>query len=126
MHRDPPAFTDPRHQLGWDGELRAMRWFADAGFRIEHHRWKLGRHDIDLVVRQGPLVAFVEVKARSGPWCGAGEEAVTAEKRAILTRVAWSWILAHGRPGDQYRFDVLALMETEVRHIPDAWRPGWR
>lgn len=101
------------------------------GWRIEAHRWRMGRHDLDLIARRGELVAFVEVKARRSARCGAGEEAVGARKRMVLERVAWSWILRHGQAGDQYRFDVLVLSgdgpgARALTHLEDAWRPGWR
>jgi putative endonuclease len=91
----------------------------------------MGRHDLDLIVRRGDLVAFVEVKARRSDRCGSGEEAVGPRKRRTLERVAWSWILRSGRSGDQYRFDVVVLSgdgpgAQTLRHIEDAWRPGWR
>lgn len=93
-------------------------------------RFPMGRHDLDIVARQGTLVAFVEVKWRSGPAFGAPEAAVGDRKRRVIERVAWSWILRHGAAGDIYRFDVMALSgplpRCQIRHIEDAWRPGWR
>ncbi|MEP6590105.1 MAG: YraN family protein [Gemmatimonadota bacterium] len=130
--RIPPAdWTDPRHRLGWEAELLAGQWLEAAGWEVVAHRWRLGRHDLDLIVRRGPLVAFVEVKIRRSDHCGAGEEAISQRKRRIIERAAWAWILRHGRAGDQYRFDVMALSGpgpggVAVRHLEDAWRPGWR
>jgi putative endonuclease len=131
-HRIPPAeWTDPRHRDGWDAEIAAGRWLLRGGWRIEAHRFRMGRHDLDLIARRGELVAFIEVKARSSSRFGSGEEAVGDRKRRILERVAWCWILKNGRPGDQYRFDVLVLTgegpgAQALRHLEDAWRPGWR
>ncbi len=123
-------FTDPRHQYGQDAEEQAARWLAGQGWRIEAHRWKLGRNDLDLIVRKADLVAFVEVKARRGNRCGDGVEAVHRRKRSTIERVAWSWILQHGRAGDQFRFDVITIRgqgaAAEIEHLEDAWRPGWR
>ncbi|HEX3927613.1 MAG TPA: YraN family protein [Gemmatimonadales bacterium] len=127
----PEQWTDRRHRDGWDGELIAADWLRRRGWRVEAHRFRLGRHDLDLIARRGELVAFVEVKARRSTRCGAGEEAVSLKKRLVIERVAWSWIVRHGRIGDQYRFDVIALAgngpgAADLRRIADAWRPGWR
>ncbi len=130
MRTDPSNWTDPRHQAGHDAELAAAAWLEGRGWRIEAHRWRLGRNDLDLIARKADLVAFVEVKLRRTGVCGAGVEAVGRRKRQAIERVAWSWILRHGRGGDRYRFDVISLERADgggrVDHLEDAWRPGWR
>ena len=124
-----PVFTDPRHQFGHDIEVRVGRWLTRRGWRVLAHRFQLGRHDIDLIVRQGRLVAFVEVKARRDGRCGAAVESVGLRKRAIIERLAWSWLVRFGAVGDQYRFDVAGVQgaagRERVRLVEDAWRPGW-
>ncbi len=108
----------------------AHRWLTRRGWRVESHRFRLGRHDLDLVARLGSLVAFIEVKCRRSASCGSGVEAVSRRKRATLERLAWAWLLRHGQPGDQYRFDVIALdgmgPAAQLTHLEDAWRPDWR
>lgn len=127
---DHQSFADPRHQLGFDAEKAAAEWLMERGWQIEAHRWRLGQNDLDLVARRADMVAFIEVKARRGNWCGDGLEALHKRKRAAIERVAWSWILRNGRSGDNYRFDVITLRgsgpDAEIEHMEDAWRPGWR
>jgi putative endonuclease len=127
----PDEWTDPRHRDGWDAEILAGKWLVRRGWRLLAHRFRMGRHDLDLIARRGELVAFVEVKARSSRRFGAGEEAVGARKRRAIEQVAWSWIIRHGQVGDQYRLDVLVVERdnagaASIRHIEDAWRPNWR
>jgi putative endonuclease len=130
--RIPPGqWTDERQRHGWDAEIAASRWLVARGWQIEAHRFRLGRHDLDLIARRGDLVAFVEVKARRSGRCGAGEESIGGRKRRTIERVAWSWILRHSKPHDRYRFDVIAWrgalgVDAAPVHIEDAWRPGWR
>ncbi len=130
MRTDPDHWTDPRHRAGLDAETAAGRWLADRGWRIEAHRWRLGRNDLDLIARRADLVAFVEVKWRRSFRCGDGIESIGRRKRQAIERVAWSWILRHGRGGDHYRFDVVLIdgsgPRPRVTHVEDAWRPGWR
>jgi putative endonuclease len=96
---------------------------------VEAHRFRFGRHDVDLIVRRGSLVAFVEVKTRQTRERGAPSEAVGWQKRRALARAAEVWRLRFGRRGDQYRFDVLSVVigarrRVTVDHIQDAWRLG--
>jgi putative endonuclease len=122
-------WTDRRHVRGLRGELVALAYLISCGWEIEAHRFRLGRHDVDLVARRAGVVAFIEVKTRKSQRCGAPAEAVSARKRAILARVAACWQSRFGRPADQYRFDLVSVWEAssggvEVEHLADAWRVG--
>ena len=105
-----------------------MAHLLQSGWRIEAHRFRLGHHDVDLVARQGNLVAFIEVKTRSSLRFGHPEETVDRRKRAILRRLAELWRVRFGLPSDRYRFDLIAIEEgpdpstsPQVRHIENAW-----
>lgn len=124
--RTPAAeWTDPRHRLGLAGEESTIAFLIERGWSIEAHRFRIGRHELDLVARRGKLVAFIEVKTRRGLSYGAGREAIGWRKRQALGRVAEAWRQRHGRPDDEYRFDVVEVSpggEVAVQHIEDAWR----
>ena len=120
-------WRDPRHIRGLLGEQAALAWLRARGWSLEAHRFRVGRHDLDLVVRRGGLVAFVEVKTRAGNGFGAAVEAVGWRKRLILHQLAEVWRQRHGRSGDNYRFDVAAVRwngqgRQEVELVEDAWR----
>jgi len=122
-------WEDERQLLGLSGERVAIAFLTSCGWSVEAHRFKLGRHDLDLVIRKGSIVAFVEVKTRRSSSCGSPLEAVHRRKQHDIARVASVWVLRHGRPGDEYRFDLVAVQargrgEPAVEHIPDAWRPS--
>lgn len=90
----------------------------------------MGRNEIDLIVRRGTVVAFVEVKARRGAGFGPGREAVGWRKQRAISRVAEIWRLRQGQPGDCYRFDVIEVVRAtgvnRLVHIEDAWRLTYR
>jgi putative endonuclease len=122
-------WRDPRHRRGLAGELWAARHLESQGWRIEAHRYRFGRHDIDLVARRNHLVTFIEVKTRASHSFGPGSESVGWKKRAQIELVARSWISRRGRPSDHYRFDVVLVWVgqgtfPQVIHIEDAWRTG--
>lgn len=130
-HRFTPAsqWEDLRQLRGLWGERTAIAYLVSCGWDIEAHRFRLGRHDLDLVARRENLVAFVEVKTRRSVAKGSGMEAVGARKQSIVAKVASWWRLRHGRPADVYRFDVVVVQLYEggrwtIEHVEDAWRLG--
>jgi putative endonuclease len=119
----------PPHVLGRRGEALARDHLVSLGWTILERNYRFGRREVDLIVRRGNLIAFVEVKTRAGDGFGAPEEAVTRLKRREVEIVA-GWYLCRHRPGDvDVRFDVIAVSVgrgVRIEHIEDAWRPGPR
>ena len=107
---------------GRRGEGLAAFWLRLHGWRVVARRVKTSRGEIDLVMRRGRTVAFVEVKWRN---TGAGLD--TAIDEYLLRRVAdAAEAVAHryARPGDTIRIDVLLLAPRRwPRHIVNAWQP---
>src|SRR5919112_3637447 len=69
-------WEDERQVLGLEGERIAMAFLTSCGWLVEAHRFRLGRHDVDLIIRNDRTVAFVEVKTRRSAICRSGLEAV--------------------------------------------------
>lgn len=121
-------WEDPRQLLGLEGERLALAYLTACGWAIETHRFRLGRHDVDLVARRGNLVVFVEVKTRRSGAFGSPLEAVSRRKQRDLAKAAALWVLRHGRSDDVYRFDLIGVQERRgaepvIEHVEDAWRP---
>lgn len=114
-------------ELGDRGEVLAARFMERAGWSIVDRNFRMGRKEIDLIARRGEIVAFVEVKTRSGLGYGHPLEAITWKKRREIQQVAAAWIDRKGGPGDVYRFDAVAVQvraggEPLIEHVEDAWR----
>ena len=88
-------------------------------------RFRSGHRDIDLVVENEGLVAFVEVKARQGDTFGDPVAAVNWKKQKELGRSARVWIARHGRKEEAYRFDVVGVLvdgeRVRIRHVENAF-----
>jgi putative endonuclease len=84
---------------------------------------RLGGGEIDLVVRDGNVEVFVEVKARREG--GTAAEAVTADKRLRLARAAALWITRRPVPAGGCRFDVVTVegrgKDAVVRRLRNAF-----
>ncbi|HUG27066.1 MAG TPA: YraN family protein [Gemmatimonadales bacterium] len=120
-------WTDPRHVLGHEGEEAAVAFLEARGWRVLERRFRLGHHDIDLIIRQGRQVAFVEVKTRRSHRFGSPLEALGFRQRRAQSKVAMVWVQRHGRPDDEYRFDLIVVDQSapdavRVEHVEDAWR----
>lgn len=113
-------------ELGRRGEQRAAWFYRLRGYRIVARNLRLGRGEIDLIVRRGRTLAFVEVKTRQSLTAGEGFEAVDRDKQLQIVRLASEYLAWNGHRGD-VRYDVLSLYWTGARfritHFPDAFRP---
>jgi len=95
--------------LGRLGEELARVYLAACGFccLAAGHRTRFG--EIDLIVRRGGLVAFVEVKTRRGEGWGTPAAAVDRRKLARLRRLAAAWRQENAGVGADFRFDVVGI-----------------
>ncbi len=110
--------------LGNWGEDFAVEYFNDRGWTIEHRNYTTPFGECDLIVSDGDMTVFVEVKTRQSRQFGPPESAVTREKREHLRRIARHY-LASGNESRQLRFDVLAILfhpeSPTVRHLEGAF-----
>lgn len=117
--------TDARQQLGLLGERIAARWMRRQGWSIVAHRFRTGHRDLDLIVRRGSEIAFVEVKARRGDGFGTPVDAVHWRKRRELERSARVWVDRYGEDVLTYRFDVIGVLvcgqNVRIRHVENAF-----
>lgn len=115
-----------RQETGRSGEDVAWRYLRARGWRLLARNYRAGPKEVDLIVSRGPVVAFVEVKARTTASGGGPLEQVGSRKRRTVVEVARHWIHHHGSPGQRYRFDAVAVDAAthppRIVHVPDAWR----
>jgi putative endonuclease len=117
------------HDFGRGCETLAAEELSRRGWSVVARNFRLGHKEIDLIVRRGRLVAFVEVKGRNGTDFGHPLDAIGHAKQREIERVARDWVRRHGQPGDEYRFDAVSVLRQPsgtalVEHFEDAWRPG--
>lgn len=100
-------------------------WFLRLKFyRILARRYRTPVGEIDLIVRRGRTIAFIEVKRRSSE--AEAIEAVTMKARRRIARAAELWIAAHPAAAtfDQ-RFDVVITVPRRLpRHLVGVFGEG--
>ncbi|MFZ2014595.1 MAG: YraN family protein [Nocardioides sp.] len=98
-----------RRALGAYGERIAARHLAAQGLVILDRNWRCNLGEIDLVLRDGPVLVVCEVKTRTSDVCGTPHEAVTPEKLDRLQRLAQAWAEAQGIRPAETRIDLVAV-----------------
>ena len=109
-----------RGQIGREGEDAAVRLLEDSGYRVIARNVRLPGGEIDIIARDGAVIAFVEVKARNSRRFGSALGAVDARKRSTLRSLAADW-LQIAAPHARARFDVVTVEAGGPRLIRGAF-----
>ena len=103
-------------------EQRARRHYRLRFYRILGENVWIGGYELDLVVRRGRRIAFVEVKSKSGERFGDPLEMVGPEKQRRLRRAAEAWLAANPRAASlEASFEVVALRGGRLQRLRDAF-----
>ena len=102
------------------GEVRAEQLLEEKGFEILAKNVVSPGSEIDLIVQDGNVIVFVEVKMRSGSFA-SGREAVTVSKQRRICKGALHYMMKNGLMNRQARFDVMEIQGTRVTHIKNAF-----
>lgn len=113
--------TAARLLLGAAGEERAAAWYEARGYRVLHRNWRCREGELDLVVRRGRELVFVEVKTRRTDRFGIPAEAITLTKQRRLRTLASRYLAdTHERAGS-LRFDVVSILAGQLEVIEAAF-----
>lgn len=111
-----------KRALGSHYEQIAADHLANHGARILEQNFRCRQGEIDLIVKDGRYLVFVEVKYRSSVGKGDPTEAVNPFKQQRIRNSA-RYYLYQNRYGEDTpcRFDVVSILGSEVRWIRDAF-----
>ena len=102
-----------------EGERRALWHYRLRGYRIVGTNVQAGRNELDLIVRRGSKLTFVEVKQRQSSGFGGAVGAVDAEKRRRVRRAAQVWLSRNPQPEYvRVGFEVVAVEEGRLVRLP--------
>ncbi|HHK66823.1 MAG TPA: YraN family protein [Candidatus Acetothermia bacterium] len=106
---------------GGQAEERACRYLKGLGYEIVARNWRCRFGEIDVIAREGDVLVFVEVKARSANRFGGPEGAVDPTKQRRLAAAARRFIQKTGAELPA-RFDVVTFVGDSIRLYRDAFR----
>ncbi|WP_275266168.1 YraN family protein [Nocardioides caldifontis] len=111
-----------RMATGGYGEERAAKYLSGLGMVVLDRNWRCDLGELDLVLRDGRVLVFCEVKTRASAAFGGPLEAVTPAKLARLRRLAARWLADHDVRPPEVRLDVVGVQldrggDKGVQHV---------
>ena len=115
-----------KHSVGLDGERLAAEFLTRKGYAILARNYRVRQGEIDLIVRRGETVAFVEVRARSRDDGIDPVETVDLAKQRQVALIAEHYTAEHDLAGMDLRFDVIGIVgrpgkRVDITHIENAF-----
>lgn len=122
--------------LGRFGETEAARFLERRGYRMVLANFKvpIGRNslgvsvtgEIDLIVLDGDVLCFTEVKTKSSAEFSAPVTAVDLRKQRQIIRTARVYRRIFGLADVTYRFDVVSIVRKDrgrplIEHFRNFW-----
>jgi putative endonuclease len=110
-------------QTGDAAELRACRWLEHQGLTFIAANFRDRGGEIDLIMRDGTVTVFVEVRYRTSGAYGGAAASVTRSKQHKLLHTAQLWLARHNGSFDTVdcRFDVVAFTGNEIEWLKNAF-----
>jgi putative endonuclease len=106
-------------ERGRAAERRVARHYRLRGYRILGRNVRAGGVELDLIVRRGRRLVFVEVKQKSGTAYGDPIEAVDEWKQERLRRGIESWLARNPAEGLEIVFEIAAVRPDGIERVPD-------
>lgn len=110
--------------LGLRAERFAQEWLEAKGLVLIEHNARTRFFELDLVMLDGEVVVFVEVKYRRSQAFGGGVGAMTADKQRRLSVGALCWLTEQGLMHRPVRFDFIEVIgvgsQARIIHTPDC------
>jgi putative endonuclease len=103
------------------GENLAARHYERLGCPVIDRNWRSPTGELDLVVLDGDVHVFCEVKTRASDLYGPAAAAVTVAKQRRIRHLGVEWLRAHNLGHKPVRFDVAAVTGNQVELITNAF-----
>lgn len=121
------AVNGEKRRLGFKGETLAVKHLKNKGYKILRRNFRCKSGEIDIIALFGEVIAFVEVKTRTGDSFGAPSEAVDARRKQRYKNAANYFMYSTGRDVNEYivRFDIVEVIIAPggrvINHFENAF-----
>ena len=123
--RDPNWDDMTAKERGAYWEKVAADVLKGKGLKIVARNWTSERGELDIVVKDGEILIFVEVRARAAEALVGGYNSIRSHKRDVLRRTCRNYMDALKEKPRTYRFDVIEIAyrsrdDYELRHFENV------
>lgn len=110
LHQAPRLATMNKDEIGRLGEKIAATYLYVHGGKVLYRNYRApAGGEIDIVLRHGSVLAFVEVKTRTSDAFGRAAAAVDFNKQGLIKRGVNSWLKRLGYPDLPWRCDIVEV-----------------
>jgi putative endonuclease len=110
------------------GEAAAIQYLQAQGYRILERNYRCRFGEIDVIARDGAVLAFIEVKTRRSRAFGPPAMAVTLRKQRHIIKASQLYLARKGDEPEICRFDVVTIEmdgdRPRIEIIKNAFQPG--
>ena len=101
------------------GERRALLHYRLRGYRLLAANARVGRYELDLILRRGERLLVVEVKEKGGGGFGAPLEMIDEEKVRRVHAAAAGWLAARPDLASlDLGFEAVGVQGRRVERVP--------
>ncbi len=113
-------------KIGSEAEDLAIDYLQKTGLTLLTRNYHCRRGEIDLIMRDGNFLVFIEVRYRRNSRYGSAAESVTRQKQQRLLTTAEHYLQNEKQNADNAcRFDVITLsgqQDLQIEWIKDAFQ----
>ena len=106
----------PKLNSGNEAEALAEQFLAGRGLKTVLRNYRCRGGEIDLIMKEGPTLVFVEVRLRTHGGFGGAAESVASRKQQRIVLAAQHYLSTLSSP-PPCRFDVIGMEALDVQRI---------
>ena len=119
-----------RKHLGQVAEALAVEYLTTQGYEIIDRNWRCRQGEVDIIVRSGSTLVFVEVRSASTAFLAGADASVTLTKQRRVCMAADLWLSRNESAQKDVQFDVIAVSHGKdnppsLQHYEDAFTSPW-
>jgi len=97
-----------RKKSGNDAEQQACKYLQSHGLKLLEKNFTIKAGEVDLIMREGETLVFIEVRYRKNAYFGGAAASVTLKKQQRIIKASLAYQQKH-KPQSSMRFDVVAI-----------------